>query len=213
MSEVQVTLEQVQELVKSNPEVREALKSEFITPEAFTVFAQTEEGKKALQPEFDRRATGAIDTWKKNNLDKIKAEAIAAANPADTPEQRRIRELENSFKAMELEKETAKQEAFAIGLANQKGIPQGLVPFMVGSSQEETLSRANTIEMEFNSALQQSIESQLGTTGRNHLPNGYSAAAQQTEAPKKTIGEMSYEEAARQFMANPNKFSNEYLRR
>ncbi|PEO38289.1 DUF4355 domain-containing protein [Bacillus wiedmannii] len=213
MSEVQVTLEQVQELVKSNPEVRDALKSEFITPEAFTVFAQTDEGKKALQPEFDRRATGAIDTWKKNNLEKIKQDAILAANPADTPEQRQIRDLQEQFNAEKRKATLAEQSAYALALANQKGLPTGLISYFVGENQEATLQGINTYEMEFNSALQQYVESQLGATGRNHLPNGYSAAAQQTETPKKTIGEMSYEEAARQYMANPNKFSNEYLRR
>ncbi|WP_144650981.1 DUF4355 domain-containing protein [Bacillus cereus] len=213
MSEVQVTLEQVQELVKSNPEVRDALKGEFLTPEALTVFAQTDEGKKVLQPEFDRRVTGGIDAWKKNNLEKIKQDAILAANPADTPEQRQIRELQEQFNAEKRKANLAEQSAYALALANQKGLPTGLISYFVGEDQEATLQGINTYEMEFNSALQQHVESQLGATGRNHLPNGYSAAAQQTETPKKTIGEMSYEEAARQYMANPNKFSNEYLRR
>lgn len=211
MSEVQVTLDQVKELIATNEEVREAVKGEFVNPETFTAFMDTEEGKKVLQPIKDRHATMSIDTWKKNNLDKIKQEAIASANPTETPEARRIRELEQSFKAMEQEKEHAKQEAFAISLATQKGLPQGLVPFMIGNSQEETISRANTVELEFSSALQQAIEGQLGTTGRNHLQAGLGAQQDAQVTPQhKSLEEMDYLEAARAFQANPNKFRQTY---
>ncbi|WKV24097.1 hypothetical protein PSYJYH_000062 [Bacillus phage PSYJ-YH] len=210
MTEVQVTLEQVQELIQTNEEVRNAVRGEFINAEAFTAFMETEEGKKVLQPEFDRRNTQAINTWKNNNLEKIKQEAILSANPSDTPEQRRIKELELQMKASQEKAVHAEQMSYALGLAQQRGLPQGLVSRFVGKTAEETLQGINSYEMEFKSALQVETEKLLGSTGRNHLPQDFAGASQQATAPVKDVSEMSYQEAAALYLSNPQEYQRLY---
>lgn len=206
MSEVQVTLEQVVELVKQDENVREAIRGEFVTPEAFTTFLDTDEGKKLIQPKLDSFASKSIETWKNNHLEKIKQEAVLSANPTDTPEQRQIKELQMKFQEQEKKAILAEQSAYALSLAQQKELPSGLVKYFVGDTAEQTLSKMNTYEVEFKSALQMAIEKQLGGSGRNHLPENPNVGSPQG-SPVKKLSEMSYQEASALYMSNPQEYA------
>ncbi|WDS60625.1 hypothetical protein BC7_00028 [Bacillus phage BC-7] len=204
---MELSVEQIVEVVKSNEEVRTALQGEFVNTEALTAFLDTEEGKKVVQPKMDSFASKSIETWKNNHLEKIKQEAILSANPSDTPEQRRIKELELQFKAQEEKAIFAEQKAYALNIANQKGLPAGLIDPFVGKDAQSTLQGLNTLENEFKSAVQLAVESQMGSTGRSHLPENPNAHSQTNATEVKKFEDMSYTEQARLYQSNPREWA------
>ncbi|ARO62404.1 Uncharacterized protein B5E38_4983 [Bacillus cereus] len=198
---MEVTLEQVQELVKSDETVREALKGEFVNPEAVTAFLDTEEGKKVIQPIADKRVTEGIQSWKHNNLQKLIDQAIIEANPADTPEQKRIKELEMKFKESEEKAIFAQQESYALSLATQRNLPSDLVKPFVGKTAEETLFGINQLDMAFTAAVQTAVEGHLGGTGRRSLPDNPNTQ-NATGTPEKKFSELSTQEKNHLYMTN-----------
>jgi hypothetical protein len=206
MSEVQVTLEQVVELVKTDEGVRNALQSEFLNPETVKSFVATPEGGQAIQSFVDSKVTKGIDTWKNNNLQGLIDKAIIDASPAETPEQKRIKELELSFQAQQEKTAFAEQRAYALNLAQQRGLPTGLIDRFVGKSAEETLYGVNTYESEFKSAVQQSVEALTGGRGRQHLPDNPNVHQHQG-APERKLSQMSLSEQTQLFQVNPQEYN------
>ncbi|MEB9722679.1 hypothetical protein P4J25_32250, partial [Bacillus cereus] len=92
MSE-QINLDQVQEFIQNTPEALEALAPNFFQPERVQTFLSTDEGSKLIQPIKDKAVSQGINTWKANNLQREIDEALAKANPDDTPEQKLIRAM------------------------------------------------------------------------------------------------------------------------
>lgn len=133
----EITLEDVKSFIEKNkekPEVVEYIVSVSIdkplTPEVVNGYLQTTEGKMLIQPMFDQRVTDAIKTHdikqKAANEAAIKAginAEIARMNPAETPEQRRIRELEQSVEADRAKWERERLENNIAMEAAKRGIP------------------------------------------------------------------------------------------
>ena len=44
--------------------------------EDFKKFMETEEGRKVLNPMFDKKVSTAIETWKSNNIEKVVNEEL-----------------------------------------------------------------------------------------------------------------------------------------
>lgn len=205
----EVTVEQVVALVQNNEEVRNALTGVIqpeVTPEAFTAFLDTEEGKKAIQPKLDQFASNAINTWKNNNLQKEIDKAVIAANPSETPEQRQIREIQAQLAEQQKKATYSEQKAYALGLAQQMNLPVGMVENFVGETAEQTLIKARNFENEWKSSLQVAIEGMTGRQGRSHLPPSPQASNQQSGAPERKLSEMSLTEQQNLYVTNRREY-------
>jgi hypothetical protein len=78
-----------------------------VTAEQVNEFLSTEEGQKLIQPMMDKHTTDGIKTYRKNQFDKEVKAAVASEilkiNPTETPEQKRIRELEDKDRMRDAE--------------------------------------------------------------------------------------------------------------
>jgi hypothetical protein len=78
-----------------------------VTAEQVNEFLSTEEGQKVIQPMMDKHTTDGIKTYRKNQFDKEVKAAVASEilkiNPTETPEQKRIRELEDKDRMRDAE--------------------------------------------------------------------------------------------------------------
>ena len=102
--------EQVLAFLKENPEII----NELITPEVVGGFLEGEQGKKFLQPKMDAYFTKGLESWKANSLDKLINEEIKKRFPNETPEMKRIMELEQKLANQEQERLKAEMVANAI---------------------------------------------------------------------------------------------------
>ncbi|PAD17402.1 DUF4355 domain-containing protein [Shouchella clausii] len=174
-----MTLEEVKQFLAENKE-KEDVKAYLeelsaVSADKVKGFLDTDEGKRLLQPRLDQHFTKGLESWKKNNLQSLIDEAVKAANPEETPEQKRIRELEEKLQASE--KAAARKELVnkALGIADEKKLPKGIVDFFVADDEETTLSNLSKFEEVYNAAIQEKVEAEFKKAGRE-VDSGSAAA-------------------------------------
>ena len=110
--------------------------------------------------------TKGLETWKANNLKKLVDEEIAKVNPQETPEQKKIRELEQRLNE---ESAARKKEALknqAIKKLTEKGLPADLTDYLIGQDEDTTNQALSTYEKALESFKKSVTEGILKTKGR-----------------------------------------------
>ncbi|PHE19186.1 hypothetical protein COF59_08130 [Bacillus pseudomycoides] len=202
---MEITLENVQEFIQNNPEAQESLATQFLTPERVDTFLSTEAGTKFIQPKFDSQVSKGINAWKQNNLQKIIDEAVITANPSDTPEQKRIKELELRMQQADEKANFAQQRSTALSLATERGLPTGLIENFIGKDESETRAKINSYEVEWKAALQVATEKVLAGAGSQTTPPN-PEASQQVSTGKK-FADMTHAERTALYQSNPKVYA------
>lgn len=198
---MELTFEQIQEALNNNEELNNKIKLSFITPENVNGFLETSEGKQLLQPKMDSYFSKGLDTWKNNNLQKLIDEEVSRRNPAETPEQKAIRELQQQMAQANAEKIKAEQIALGQAIASEKGLPTSLVPYFIGDNESDTRTKLNFLEMEYKSTLEKQVESRLKNSNvKPNVPINGGNAGQETI---KDFTKMSYAERVDLYNKNP----------
>lgn len=197
-----MTFEQIVDALQNNEELSNKVKLNFFTPENINGFLDTTEGKQLIQPKLDSYFSKGLDTWKNNNLQKLIDEEVSRRNPAETPEQKAIRELQQQMAQANAEKVKAEQIALGQALASEKGLPTALVPYFIGETESDTRNNLNFLELEYKSTLEKQVESRLKNSGTTpNVPlNGGQAGG---EIPAKDFTKMSYAERVELYNKNP----------
>lgn len=141
--------------------------AEALTLQAVQEFlSANDEGKKWLQAEKDKTVTKGLETWKANSLPKILDEEISKRFPAETPEQKKLKELEQQLAQMERQARRATLKAQALGVAGQHNIPADLVDFLIGEDEETTQKNIEKAKTALNSLLQNAAQVHFKDSGR-----------------------------------------------
>lgn len=133
------------------------LLGEFYTPTADGVkgfLEDNEDGKKLLQSLTDSRVTQGIDTFKKNNLEKLVQDELAKRNPSETPDQKRIRELEETIAKRDQEALMKELKAEALTSLSEKKLPVFLVDQLLGNDKDSTTQNLTKFEEQWNTQIQ-----------------------------------------------------------
>ena len=176
--------EQVMAFLKENPEMI----NEIITPEVVSGFLDGEQGKKYLQPKMDSYFNKGLESWKANNLDKLINDEVGRRFPNETPEMKRIMELEQKLANQEQERIKAEMIANANRIAGEKGLPLSIAKFLAGSTMEETQANIYAFEQEYKQHLDKSV---LDRT------KGVTPPQAPTNGQKLDISKMSFSKYAR----------------
>ena len=192
-------LKEALELIKTNieaPEVKE-FTSKFnplatVTKDNVGEFIEKNDIFKSYRDSF---YTKGLETWKANNLKKLVDEEIAKVNPQETPEQKKIRELEQRLneEAAARKKETLKN--LAIKKLTEKGLPVDLTDYLIGSDEEST---EKTL-----AAYEQVLESYKKTLTEQLLKNN----GREPANPEPASGMISKEQAREMAKKDPAKFN------
>lgn len=202
--ENQITFEQIQEALTNNEELAKKVSTSFLTPDAITGYLETEDGKKLLQPKLDSYFSKGLDTWKNNNLQKLIDEEVNKRNPAETPEQKAIRELQQQMAQANAEKVKAEQIALGQAIASEKGLPTSLVPYFIGDNESDTRNKLNFLELEYKSTLEKQVEARLKSSGTTPNVNMQGTDGQASAPQAKDFTKMSYAERVELYNSNPN---------
>ena len=133
----------------------------FITPDRVNKFMETEDGKKLIQPKLDQFFTKGLDTWKTNNLQKLIDDALAKANPQETPEQKQIRELTERLNKKEADEKKQTLINKAILKSDEKKLPKELVEYFLGQDEDSTYKNLETLEKVFTTHVNSIVEEKL----------------------------------------------------
>ena len=96
---MEITKEQVLSFLSENQDVI----TEVLTATHIENYLGNSEGQKLMQPKLDKYFNKGLETWKQNNLEKLIDEEIAKRYPEETPEMRKIKELEQKLAEKERE--------------------------------------------------------------------------------------------------------------
>ena len=126
----------------------------------------TEEGKQWLNPKIDHAVSKGINTFKEKTLPSLISEEIAKANPTDTPEQKRLKQIENDLTQ---ERKLRTKEILKTKVVTkfaEAGISTDIADFVIADDEESTNANVTRVTEVWKSALEKAVSKQLGTNGR-----------------------------------------------
>lgn len=192
-------LKEALELIGKNleaPEVKE-FTTKFnplaaVTKDNVGEFVEKNDTLKSYRDSFH---TKGLETWKANNLKKLVDEEIAKANPQETPEQKKIRELEARLneEASARKKESLKN--LAIKKLTEKKLPVDIVDNLIGSDEESTEKTLSAYEQALESYKKALTEQLLKNNGRDPIN------------PEPAPGMITREQAREMAKKDPAKFN------
>lgn len=134
----------------SKSDLGKALASSGLTLDVFKSKVESDPTFKSfLDSEKDKHSTKSLETWKTNNLQKLIDEAVAKANPQETPEQKKIRELEERIEKSDKESKHKDLTNMALKTMTDKKLPADLVNFIVGQDEDSTNKNLEALEKVF----------------------------------------------------------------
>ena len=105
------------------------------------------EGFKAwLSSEKDRHFSTSLNTWKENNLSKEVEKEISKRYPAETEEQKKLRDLELKLQAMEQESKMKELKANTMRVINDKQLDSEILDFVLSDNEETTIANIDKFE-------------------------------------------------------------------
>lgn len=169
-----LTFDQVKtflEANKDNAEVQAYYKTDVVTGEAVKTYLATADGKKVLQPLLDSNFTKGLETWKTNNLDALVEDELKKRNPDETPEQKRIRELEEKLEKQERDNKRSTLKESALKYATDKGYDAKFatkwIDKLLGDDEATTNTTLEDFKTDLDGIVQSAVESKFRGAGRD----------------------------------------------
>lgn len=150
--------------------------------------------KSDLDSEKDKHHNTALETWKSNNLQGLIDDAVKQANPTETPEQKRIRELEEKIANGEKSAQRAQLKSKALEFATENGLPSKFaskyIERFLGEDENTTTATLSELKADLESVIQEGVDSKFKGNGRTPPPGG---SGNQSPGTIKTIEQMAAE--------------------
>lgn len=160
--------------------------------------------KSELDSEKDKHHNTALETWKNNHLQGLIDDAVAKANPQETPEQKRIRELEEKILNSEKEAKLSKLKAAALEHATKQGLPSKFatkyIERFLGDDETVTATTLDELKADLDEVVQAQVEEKLkgnargvgGGTGGNNADSYGKRLAQTVNDTSKAVDAQSH---------------------
>ena len=184
--------------------------------EDFKKFMETEEGRKVLNPMFDKKVSTAIETWKSNNIEKVVNEELVKRGYVKTDEQKKMLELEQQIANIQKEKELAEKKAVALAELNANGLNTALADFISYDSEETIRTGVSTFKSILDDLVEKEVKKRTAGTGakpqdvKNTAPKlTVKDVMKMSYKPKLTVKDvmkMSYKERNQLAKENPELF-------
>lgn len=165
-------------------------------------FLGTDLGKTVVQSEVDRSVSKGIESWKANNLEKELQAKIDVLYPNETPEARKLKEMQSQIENIQRDKQRAEMANVTTNLLVQENIPTTFAKFLQGNDEATTRANISDFKHEFITTLNGTVDSKFKQFGHQPLTQ----QTQQTEQVKDPSS-MSYAERTALFRSNPNEYN------
>ena len=156
----EIQVEQVEETkaVVDEPKA-DLINKENLTLEELKNIINGNEGFKAwLSSEKDRHFSTSLNTWKENNLSNEVEKEISKRYPAETEEQKKLRDLELKLQSMEQESKMKEIKANTMRVINDKKLDSEILDFVLSETEEVTISKIDKLESLIDKLATQRVE-------------------------------------------------------
>jgi hypothetical protein len=151
---------------KDHPELTKRFQG--VTVEGVQKFVgENRDAAKWLESEKDRHLQKGLQTFKEKTLPTVLEEEISKRFPSETPEQKKIRELEQKINDAESARTRAELRNKAITHATAKGLPLDVVDFFIGGDEDATIANIAKLEATFTAAVQAAVDGKFKDGGRD----------------------------------------------
>ncbi|MEX3710862.1 DUF4355 domain-containing protein [Cytobacillus horneckiae] len=120
-----------------------------------------DDAKKWLSSEKDKHFDKGLNTWMEKTFPQKLEEEIKKRYPDETPEQKRIRELEMKWEEEARKSKIAEVKLKAQSVANEKKLPLSIVDLVVSDDEAKTLDYLTKFKEAMQSYVQTEVESRL----------------------------------------------------
>lgn len=200
--ELKVTFEDVKKFMEENKATQEVL--DFTKTNA-QAYLETEDGKKFLQPKLDSFFSKGLDTWKEKSLPTVIEDEIKKRNPEETPQEKRIRELEDKISKQEKDKIKMELNTLTTKELSNKGLPAGLVDYLNFDTEEVMRDGISKVNEMFKPFVDKAVETRLKDTGKTPKGKQETGFDEKTMTKEKLLA-MSTKESTEFFNQNPELF-------
>ena len=139
------------------------------------------DGQKFLKSHTDSQVTKGIDTFKEKTMPGLIEDEIKKQFPAETEEQKKMRELENNQKKLEGEIKQKDLLNDAISYATEKGLPTKFIGSFIGEDKEATIANIDSFGETYSGAITKAVEDKFKENGRSGSGSGEDAPGQDYE--------------------------------
>lgn len=132
--------------------------------------------KSDLDSEKDKHHNTALETWKTNNLQGLIDDAVKAANPTETPEQKRIRELEEKISNNEKKEKLNALKEKAMEHVSSNGLPLKFATKYINRFLEDdenlTATALDELKSDLDAIVAEQVDAKFKENGGTPPPGG-----------------------------------------
>ncbi|WP_162920112.1 DUF4355 domain-containing protein [Paenisporosarcina cavernae] len=136
-----------------------------------SVLTTNAEVKSYIDSEKDKHHSTALETWKSNNLESLVEAEVRKRNPEETPEQKRIRELEEKIANGEKATKHAELKSKAMQYATDNNLPAKFaskyIDKFLGDDESATTATLGELKEDLDNLVREAVDKKFKENGRN----------------------------------------------
>lgn len=203
----EITLEAIQSAFEANPELRNGVTAQIFNKDTVSAFLETDEGLSIIAPKMDSFASKAIETFKTKTMPNIIQEEVSKLNPAETAEQKQLKQMQVQLANIEKEKHQLEMHSIAQEALTSNGLPAAFAGFVVSETPEATRHKVQNLDVEIQALVASQVEAKVGDVAHKAAPSNTDSGNTgiQTNSGKGYF-DYSAEELARLADQNPSEY-------
>lgn len=205
--QVDLTPEVIVGAIESNPELAQAIQPHVLTKDAVSSFLKTDEGLGVVAPMIDQSVSKGINAWKEKNLENIVQERLAELNPAETPEQKQLKQMQAQMAAIQKDKQMLEMRGVAQEALAKAGLPASLAGYVLSDNPEAVKHKVSELDIEIQNIVSGLVDQKVAGIAAKAAPTN-SDDLSNIGGPKtvERLTDLTVEEATELARTNPAKY-------
>ncbi|QEM41709.1 hypothetical protein [Enterococcus phage vB_EfaS_EF1c55] len=205
--QVDLTPEVIVGAIESNPELAQAIQPHVLTKDAVSSFLKTDEGLGVVAPMIDQSVSKGINAWKEKNLENIVQERLAELNPAETPEQKQLKQMQAQMAAIQKDKQMLEMRGVAQEALAKAGLPASLAGYVLSDNPEAVKHKVSELDIEIQNIVSGLVDQKVAGIAAKAAPtNSDDMSNIGGSKTVERLTDLTVEEATELARTNPAKY-------
>ena len=205
--QVELSPEVIVGAIEANPELAQAIQPHVLTKDAVSSFLKTDEGLGVVAPMIDQSVSKGINAWKEKNLENIVQERLAELNPAETPEQKQLKQMQAQMAAIQKDKQMLEMRGVAQEALAKAGLPASLAGYVLSDNPEAVKHKVSELDIEIQNIVSGIVDQKVAGIAAKAAPaNTDDISGLGGSKNVERLTDLTVEEATELARTNPAKY-------
>lgn len=205
--QVELSPEVIVGAIEANPELAQAIQPHVLTKDAVSSFLKTDEGLGVVAPMIDQSVSKGINAWKEKNLENIVQERLAELNPAETPEQKQLKQMQAQMAAIQKDKQMLEMRGVAQEALAKAGLPASLAGYVLSDNPEAVKHKVSELDIEIQNIVSGIVDQKVAGIAAKAAPtNTDDMSGLGGSKNVERLTDLTVEEATELARTNPAKY-------